>query len=877
MTRRGWYTGFLAACLGASWALAGPSGEVSIQPTHVTLSLDGGTLELQPLASDALRVRYFEGPRVSPESFVFSPSSKPPTFSVSQTSESVTIATDRVRAVVTKSTGQVTFSDETGRVFLAERTKGRTWTPTVIAGVQTHRVGQEFESSADEKLFGLGQFQDGLWNWKGIPVELRQLNTQIALPMVISNHGYGVLWNNASRTDFNDPGQAISLTPLSLRGAESKGPTATEQLAGQSGSRKDVLEQKGQFTTDQAGDYVFCTRDGDRRGDVSIWVNGVQVAGVSNMWTPRAIVGVMRLPAKTLCNIQVRGGGSGVKLFARPLGTTTLFRSDCGDAVDYTVFFGPDWDRVIGSYRQETGTVPLWPKWAFGFWQCRERYTSQKHLIDTALEFRRQGFPMDLLVQDWMYWGPHGWGSYEWDESQYPDPKSLIQSLHDQNVKFMISVWSNPSGQAGEEFKNRDLMVGGWVDVFSPKGRDLRWKHLNHAFFSKGTDAWWGDATEPGDAGTDLLGKKVSMGLGDQYTGAYPLFATQSIYDGQRASNPEKRVVILTRSSFPGQQRFGAAAWSGDINGDWTTFRRQIPAGLNYCVTGQPYWTTDCGGFFRPSNQHLSKDYNELLVRWFQWSTFCPVMRVHGYQTETEPWKWLPETQHVLRAYDELRYRLLPFLYSEAWRVTSQGATFMRPLSMDFPNDPQTWAIHDAYLFGSSFLVAPITDPGVGSRNVYLPAGSSWIDFWTGKTQRGGQWVDAAAPLDRLPLFVKAGALIPMGPQLQYANEKAPDPLELRIYSGADGTYRLYEDEGDSYRYEQGIYSIIPLEWNEKTQTLTLGARQGSFPGMLKERTFRVVVVSPKTGLGMQPATLVTEVRYSGSPVTLQPTEKAVR
>jgi alpha-D-xyloside xylohydrolase len=431
----------------------------------------------------------------------------------------------------------------------------------------------------------------------------------------------------------------------------------------------------------------------------------------------------------------------------------------------------------------------------------------------------------------------------------------LIKGLHELNVKFMISVWCNPNGKTREELNQNKMSAGSWIDVFDPKGREIRWKHLNESLFSIGTDAWWGDATEPGDPGTDLLGRKISIGLGDRFTSAYPLFASQSLYEGQRAADPNKRVCILTRSAFPGQQRYAAGAWSGDINGNWETFKRQIPAGLNYCLTGLPYWTTDCGGFFHPRDQYKSADYDELLARWFQWSTFCPILRIHGYQTQTEMWNWLPATQKILLDYDRLRYRMLPYNYSVAWKVTSEAYTIMRALGMDFPKDQQAWNISDEYMFGPAMLVTPIAQPGVSERPVYLPEWpGGWYDFWTGEHRTGGRTVKVAAPIEQIPLHVRAGSIIPMGPAMQWADEKKPDPLELRIYPGANGTFTLYEDEGDNYNYEQGKFSTIPLTWDDKVRTLTIGPRIGKFPGMLERRTFRVVLVAPNHGVGIEQA-----------------------
>lgn len=860
---------FILAGISAAHALTPAVKSVARRSGQVALQLDSGQLEIIPISDAAIRVRYSDGKLAARPSFILTGQTSATPFTLREESQSITVATAKIKAVIDRATGAVSFRDSSDKVFLSEKPMGRKFEARTVQDQATHRVEQGFESPPEEKLFGLGQFQDGLWDWRGISLELRQLNTQIAVPVLISNKGYGLLWENASRTEFNPADQQI---PLSSQGQEPKsgtqGPTATEQLtASNSKAPAGLSSLGGSFTSGQAGDYVFCTRDGDRRDQIEIVIDGTRIAGVTNMWTPRAVVGKISLPANKTCRVEVRGGGPGVKLFARCIDASTTFRSDCGDAIDYTVFFGPKLDGVIGAYRAATGRAPLWPKWAYGFWQCRERYSSQKHLLETAAEFRRRQIPFDLIVQDWQYWGKHGWGSYEWEEAAYPNPAELLKGLHAQNVKFMISVWCNPHGETLKDLQDHQSMAGDWIDVFSPNAREIRWKHLNQAFFSIGTDAWWGDASEPGDPGTDLLGKKISLGLGDQFTSAYPLFASQSLYEGQRKTTPSKRVCILTRSAFPGQQRYATAAWSGDINGTWESFKRQIPAGLNFCLTGLPYWTTDCGGFFHPRDQYQSADYNELLTRWFQWSAFCPVFRIHGYQTETEIWKWLPATQKILLDYDRLRYRLMPYIYTMGSQITFSGDTLMRALGMDFPGDPKAWSIPDEYLFGPAFLVAPVTEAKAEFRQVYLPAGSQWINFWSGQRENGQ--IKAQAPLGILPLFVRAGSIVPFGPDLQYASEKPADPIELRIYPGADGTFSLYEDEGDNYNYEHGACARIPFVWNDQSRTLKIGPRRGEFPGMLRERTFRVVLVAPGIGTGIEASSKATEVRYRGGEIKL--------
>jgi alpha-D-xyloside xylohydrolase len=419
----------------------------------------------------------------------------------------------------------------------------------------------------------------------------------------------------------------------------------------------------------------------------------------------------------------------------------------------------------------------------------------------------------------------------------------------------MISVWSDPGGIVGRVLASMtNGVIPGyanppWMDVFNPAVRDVRWKYMNQAFYSLGTDGFWQDATEPGDDGNSVSGVKCFAGSANRVRNSYPLFASQATYEGQRRTDSSKRVTILTRSAYPGEQRYAAAVWSGDISGDWLTFARQIPAGLNYSITGLPYWTTDTGGFFHPHDQYASPDYNELLTRWFQWSTFCPILRIHGYQTATEIWNWLPATQTNLIAFDQLRYQMLPYNYSVARKITSERYTPMRALVMDFPKDVSVLAISNEYMFGPAFLVCPVTTAQATNRAVYLPSGTSWVDFWTGETFAGGKTVTANAPLNIMPLYVRAGSIVPFGPVVQYATEKPADPIELRVYRGADGKFTLYEDEGDNYDYEKGKYITIPISWNEAKRTLEIGKRSGGFPGMLKERTFNIIWISDGHGV----------------------------
>lgn len=821
---------------------------VKKDPDGVTFTMSPGKMKLTVCSESIVRVMYSPTATLpTGQDFVVTNHSwRATSFRVTDSSGKLTVITHKLKVAVDKVTGAVTFFDASGNLLLGEPAGGgKTMTAVTVNGESSWQPEQSFTSPADEFLYGLGQFQEGIWNWRGMPQQLRQLNTQIAIPMIVSSYGYGLLWNNASLTDFNPVDTQVTLT-----------------------------NRSGTYTTGAAGEYVFMVKDGDRRGLIGVQVNGQTVAAITNMWVPYTISGKIALPANTTCSVTLLGGGRDAKIFARPLGNTTTFRSEIGDAIDYYFFYGSTADEIIAGYRQATGDVPLFPKAAYGFWQCRERYSSQAQILEAARQFRSNNIPVDFIVQDWQYWGHHGWGAYQWDLSHYPDPTNMIAELHTNHFKYMISVWSNPQGIVGRALAAmpHGLIPGSqWMDVFNPAVRSLRWQYMNQAFFSIGADGFWQDATEPGDDGNSVSGVQCFPGSANRVRNAYPLFASEATYDGQRSTDSSKRVVILTRNAYPGEQRYGAAVWSGDISGDWLTFARQIPAGLNYSITGLPYWTTDTGGFFHPHNQYASPDYNELLTRWFEWSTFCPILRIHGYQTATEIWNWLPATQTNLIAFDQLRYRMLPYNYSVAWKIASEGYTPMRALVMDFPKDVSVLAIPNEYMFGPAFLVCPVTTPQATNRTVYLPAGTKWVDFWSGETLTGGSTVTANAPINILPLYVRAGSIVPLGPLMQYAMEKPADPIELRVYRGADGRFALYEDEGDNYSYEKGRHATIPFEWNEAKQTLIIGKRSGKFPGILKERTFRVVFVSPSYGTGVtaeEGADAV--VHYTGKAVTVR-------
>jgi alpha-D-xyloside xylohydrolase len=570
--------------------------------------------------------------------------------------------------------------------------------------------------------------------------------------------------------------------------------------------------------------------------------------------------------------------------------------SEWGKAIDYYFCYSDGTiEAAMRAYRHLTGDAPLMPKWMLGFWQCKERYASQEELLGVAKKYRELKVPVDGIIQDWQYWpsGNTTWGSHQFDPNRYPDPAGMFKELHAMHYHTLISVWpkfdlgsdnSKELNAAGGMFPQITRYVfppgqGQWYDPFSAKGREIYWKQMRDQLFAKGVDGWWLDAPEPEINARDWRTYITGMGPGYEVFNAYPLMHSTGIYQGQRATTDEKRVVILTRSAYAGQQRNSAITWSGDIQGSWQVLRNQIPAGLNFSLSGIPYWNTDTGGFFgnrsAGNGDPTNPQYQELFSRWFQFSAFCPMFRVHGsygLKPGKEFYRFDEKTQGILRTYLDLRYRLLPYTYSVAWQVTSNGSTFMRPLVMDFQNDKEVLGIGNQYLFGPSIMVTPVTTAGAMTQSVYLPTGDApWYNFWTGVTCPAGQRVEAAAPVETLPLFIRPGSIIPVGPFLQYSNEKPADPIELRIYPGANDTFTLYEDEGDSYRYEKGAYATIPLAWDDAAKTLTIGPRKGDFPGMLKERTFNVVVVKEKHGHGIA----VTEtpdqvVKYSGTEVKVK-------
>ena len=833
---------------------------------RVNITLSEGTLTINPLTGNAVRIKFYKKTEGNLPEFVFTSKVEHPGFQVFDSPSKLEIKAKNIIVSLDKQTGKLSFADNAGKVFLSEKAGARKLTPDSTQGEPCFFVEQSFESPADESIFGLGQFQDGQYNLKSVARRLTQVNTQIAIPFIYSSKGYGLLWHQYGLTDFNPADNFIALEKQEQSNA---GNNQTAEVTTTSGTQKISQHQslyQGKFYVSENGIYSIFLDLGDMGNRQYVVIDGKPCIDQSNMWLPPTTGTLVNLKAGEHQVQIICKSNNTPKLSWKLSDNFTTFRSPTAKLLDYVVFYGPSADSVIATYRNLSGNAPMFPKWAYGFWQCRERYTSAKHLVETVEEFRKRSLPLDVIVQDWQYWGNRGWGVPQFDEKNYPNPSGFIKELHDLNAHFNISIWSNPDKNStiGREYvaKNRFIPDTKWLDYFNPETRKEYWNTLKINMFDKGVDSWWMDAVEPeNDA---LKGTKTHLGIGDLFRLTYPLMVSKAVYEGQRETSSDKRVCILTRSAFSGQQRFGVINWSGDIGGTWDVFRNQIVAGLNFTISGLPYWTTDIGGFFRPGiSQYTDEKYQELLTRWYQWGTFNPIFRMHGYQTETEPWKYGQTVEDNMRKMLNLRYRLLPYIYSEAWQVTKNGSTMMRALVMDFNGDTDAVKQPYEYMFGKAFLVAPITEAGATQRDVYLPKSADWFNFWTGKRIKGGQTIKAEAPLNKIPLFIKAGSIVPMGSIIQYSSAKPADTLEIRVYKGADAQFDLYEDEGDNYNYEKGKYTIIPFKWNEQRQSLTIEDSKGNYPGRLKKRIFNVVFVSDFEVFGTNVNSMKKKVFYS--------------
>lgn len=792
----------MALCLLTSWTWA-QEFQKTTSGIKTTISGKQTDIEIQWFGPNTLRVlKTPQGKSVKKESL--SVIAQPQNSGIKITTPGngcIVMKSQTLTVILNPQTGIITYAKPNGDALLIEQENVKAFTPVNDAGRSTYSVYQGFTTSKEEGLYGLGQLQNGQMMQRGMTKHLVQGNVEDVSPFFQSTKGYGVFWDNYSGTTYTDNEQETS----------------------------------------------FC--------------------------------------------------------------------SEVGDCIDYYFMYGGSADGVIAEVRALTGDVPMMPLWSYGFMQSKERYKSQEETVGVVKKYRELGIPLDCIIQDWQYWGHNYlWNAMDFQNPAFSRPKDMIDEVHALNARMMISIWSSfgPATKPYRALDKEGLLfdietwpqsgVDGWppnleypsgvrvYDAYSPKARDIYWEHLNKGIFQLGMDGWWMDSTEPDHFNHKESDFDRQTGLGSYRSvrNAYPLVSVGGVSDHQRALTQDKRVIILTRSGFLGQQRYGSNVWSGDVQSSWNMFRKQITAGLNFSLTGMPHWNSDLGGFFAGSYNTSWGDnsatrnpmYQELYVRWLQFGVFCPMMRSHGADVPREFYWYGKKGEPIYDALVDavkLRYTLLPYIYSTSWDVTHNRSTFMRALFMDFVNDKQTWNVNDEYMFGKAFLVAPVLHaqytPEVQQKTleenegwnrdskksaktpiltdfthsknmeVYLPAGTRWYNFWTNEAIEGGQKLVISTTLNRIPLFVRAGSIVPCGPDVQYTGEKKWDNLTLCVYPGENGNFTLYEDEGDNYNYENGAYTEIPMNWDNASRILTIGARKGEYNGMLQKRQFIVKAI----------------------------------
>ena len=876
-----------------------------------------------------------------PESLVILEQERNTPFTVTSDGDVVTVATSAVKANVLVTTGEVWFTDPDGNVILKEQAGGgKSFDPIEVDGTHGYSFRQVFESPEDEAFYGLGQHQADEFNYKGKNEELFQYNTKVSIPFIVSNKGYGVLMDSYSMMRFGNPsdykqlGEVFKLYDKAgkegcLTGTyvPAQGETLVreepklyfEHLVAPEMARVVNLPEgfrfygaevtyEGSVEAPVTGDYQFILY---YAGYTTVTMNGETVVPERwrTAWNPNAYKFTVHLEAgeRTPLKVEWKPDGDvsycGLRVYdvVDPKEQAKhQWWSEMTKQMDWYFIAGDDMDEVISGYRTLTGKAQIMPKWAMGYWQSRERYKTSTEMIEALEGFRKRNIPIDNIVMDWSHWEEDAWGSHEFDLARFPDPKAMVDSIHNLGGRMMISVWPKfyVDTEHYKEFNDNGWMYNkayedgirdwigqgylyGFYDAYAPEARELFWNQMYEHYYPLGIDAWWMDASEPNIRDcTDMDYRKAlcgptALGSSTEFFNAYSLVNADAIYNGQRGADNDKRVFLLTRSGFAGLQRYSTATWSGDIATRWEDMKAQISAGLNFAVSGIPYWTMDIGGFC-VENRYVAgqeiynrtgkenadqKEWRELNTRWFQFGAFCPLFRAHGQYPFREPWEIAPEGHPAYESivyYTKLRYALMPYIYSLAGKTWFEDYTIMRPLVMDFMADAGVKNISDAYMFGPSFLVAPVYEYGARSREVYFPDCEGWYDFYKNEFIEGGRSELVDAPYDRMPLYVRAGSIVPMGPEIQWSDEKTADVIDLYIYQGADGSFTLYEDENVNYNYEKGLYSMIEFDYDDDNRLLSIGERRGEFPGMLEERVFNVVPVS-KDGIGK-----TQTVRYDG-------------
>ena len=876
-----------------------------------------GVVRLQVIDDHAMRVTAGTDGEfdAAPDTMMVVARARPDGYETEERDGALIVRTGAMSAEIALETGRIGFRDADGRLLLAETARSRG------NGDAGWSVRQQFERADGESYYGLGQRQDGLADLAGHNVEITTHNIIIAIPFLTSTNGYGILWNNASISRLGDPappqplaagfdlfdtdGKPGALTARYFDGEQLllERPEADldYQFLAQGSAREhpfpeDVadagdlrVEWSGAIVPKTSGAYDFKMYSS---GYAHLAISGETLLDRWRVnWNPWFHDARIELKAGRRYPITVdwRAQGGYFRLLQHaPVSAsapkTLSFASEAGTAVDYYVVVGDDADAVISGYRRLTGKATLLPKWALGFWQSRERYKSQDELVSVLEEYRERGIPIDNIVLDWSYWPVDAWGSHAFDPEFFPDPRAMVDRVHELDARIMISVWPKfyPATAHYEELnaagcmfnknieeRNIDWIAPGYLnafyDAFDADCRRVYWRQVRDSLNVLGFDAWWLDAVEPDMHSNLSFAQRADMmtpnalGTGAELFNAYALPHAESVHLGDREADPGQRSFILTRSGFGGIQRTGAAIWSGDIATRWSNLREQIAAGIGVGLAGMPYWTFDIGGF-TPEDRykyfeggaagHFSEvpaahraEWQEINLRWFQFGAFVPLFRSHGQNPYREIFNLADEGSAVYNSlvrYTKLRYRLMPYIYTLAGDAWQRDGTFMRGLAMDFPDDPDARDIATQYLFGSALLVNPVFEQGATSRPVYLPAGKDWYDFDTGSRHAGGQTIEAPAPLTRMPIFVRAGSILPTGPELRHSGESLNAPLLLNVYAGADGAFDIYEDDGLSYAYENGAWSRIPVRYDDESGTVTIGERVGRFEGMQDERRIAV-------------------------------------
>lgn len=875
----------------------------------------------------------------SAESLIAVPVSGQVDFELEETETDLLIKSAELSVSVSKSTGQVSYSDADGQQIMGE--DARTFEPITVEGKSGYTMSQRFDSPDDEGLYGLGQHQADEMNYKGKNEELFQYNTKVSIPFLVSTANYGILWDNYSLTRFGDKRPYTNIDQFKLFGTDGQegGLTATyyddknsdhvfvqqqesqidyENLETVEKFPKDFpfsnakITWEGQIESSESGLYRFLCY---YAGYTKLWVNGeLQFYKWRTAWNPSVAKFNVDMKAGEKYDIKLEwipdGGISYIGLKAlSPVAPEEqkqiAFNSEMGQNIRYYFMAGEDMDDVISKYRTVTGKAQVMPKWSMGFWQSRERYKTQDELLGALTEFRKRHIPIDNIVLDWSYWPKDKWGSHDMDLERFPDAAGMIDQVHDMNARIMISVWPKfyMDTEHYKQFDEKGWMytravedsvkdwiypgyIGSFYDAYDPGARELFWNQIHDKLYTKGFDAWWMDASEPdilSNASMDYrkaLMTPTALGPSTEYFNAYALANAQGIYEGQRSVDNDTRVFILTRSGFAGIQRYGAVTWSGDIGTRWEDMKAQISAGINFAMSGLPYWTQDIGGFCvekryenaKEGSEDL-KEWRELNTRWYQFGAFVPLFRVHGQYPFREIYNIAPEghpAYESLLYYNKLRYKLMPYIYSMAGWTYTKDYTMMRALAMDFAADKAVYNIGDQYMFGPSLMIAPVYEYKARSREVYLPKSNGWYDAYTGQYFKGGQAINAEASYERMPMYTKAGSILTFGPDIEYTAEKAADPITIVVYAGGDASFDLYEDEGTNYDYEKGQYTNIKLTWSEADQTLAISDREGSFDTMLDSRTFRVKLVNQDKPGSIDDLSGYQEVEYNGQSVQVK-------